>query len=61
MKSLAEAVAYQIRRHRTASGRRTVLQVAGFAAISFALGMWLVPVGIGAAGLSLLVMAGLTE
>lgn len=41
--------------------RRAVLQVAGFAAISFALGMWLLPVGIAAAGLSCLVMAGLTE
>jgi len=41
--------------------RRALLQVAGFAAISFALGMWLVPVGVAAAGVSLLVLAGLTE
>lgn len=61
MKSVLAAVAEQVRRHRTPSGKRTVLQVAGFAAISFALGMWLVPVGIGAAGVSLLCMAALTE
>lgn len=58
MKSLLASAAAQFRRP---SGRRAVLQVAGFAAISFALGMWLLPVGIAAAGVSLLVMAGLTE
>lgn len=38
-----------------------VLQVTGFALISLALGMWLLPVGIGAAGLSLLILSGLLE
>ncbi len=58
MKSALASVSAQFRRP---SGRRAVLQVAGFAAISFALGMWLLPVGIAAGGVALLVMAGLTE
>lgn len=58
MRSALDATAAHLRRP---AGRRALLQVAGFAAISFALGMWLLPVGIAAAGLSCLVMAGLTE
>lgn len=58
MRSLLDATTAHLRRP---SGRRALLQLAGFAAISFALGMWLVPVGVAAAGVSLLVMAGLTE
>jgi hypothetical protein len=58
MKSLLTSASASFRRP---SGRRAVLQVAGFGAISFALGMWLLPVGIAAAGLALLIMAGLTE
>lgn len=46
---------------RPRSARAALLQVVGFGAISFALGMWLVPVGIGAAGVSLIVMSGLLE
>lgn len=61
MRSLLEAAAAQIRRHRTAAGKRALLQVAGFAAISCAFGMWLLPVGIGVAGASLLIMAWLAE
>jgi hypothetical protein len=48
-------------RLRQRSARVALLQGAGFAAIAFALGMWLVPVGIAAAGVSLLVMSALLE
>ncbi len=58
MRSLLDTTTAHLRRP---SGRRAWLQVAGFAAISFALGMWLLPVGIAAAGVSALVLAGLTE
>lgn len=58
MKALATVVADKL---RPRSARAAVLQVVGFGLISFALGMWLLPVGIGAAGASLLVLAGLSE
>lgn len=58
MKALADVVANKL---RPRSARAALLQVVGFGAISFALGMWLVPVGIGAAGVSLIVMSGLLE
>ena len=43
-------------RHRSA-----ILQTLGFGAIAYALGMWLLPVGIAAAGVSLLVLAALAD
>ena len=43
-------------RHSTA-----ILQTLGLGLVSFALGMWLVPVGIAAAGVSLIVLAYLSE
>lgn len=38
-----------------------LLQILGFAAISYALGMWLLPVGIACAGVCLLLLAALVE
>ena len=38
-----------------------LLQVLGFAAISYAIGMWLLPLGIVSAGVSLLLLAALVE
>lgn len=58
MKSLLDATTAHLRRP---AGRKAWLQVAGFGAISFALGMWLLPVGVAAGGVSLLVLAALTE
>lgn len=46
---------------RITSARTAVLQVAGFGLISYALGLWLLPVGIGFAGVSLIVLAALSE
>lgn len=59
MKALLGSAAKHI---RYSKGTRTaILQTAGFGLISFALGMWLLPVGIGAAGVSLIVLAALSE
>ena len=58
MRSLVADLRTRLRRPAT---KHTLLQVAGFGLISFALGMWLLPVGIGVAGVSLLVMSGLAE
>jgi len=41
--------------------RHALLQVAGFGCLAVAAGMWLLPVGIAVAGVSLLVMSGLLE
>jgi hypothetical protein len=46
---------------RITSLRTAILQVVGFGLISYALGMWLIPVGIGFAGVSLIVLAALSE
>lgn len=48
-------------RLRPRSAQRALLQVGGFSCLSFAAGMWLLPVGIAVAGVSLLVMAWLQE
>lgn len=58
MRSLVATVSAKL---RPPSTRVALLQVAGFAAIAWALGMWLLPVGIAAAGVSLLVMSALAE
>lgn len=41
--------------------RAALLQVLGFGCLSFAAGMWLLPVGIAVAGASLIIMSGLLE
>lgn len=41
---------------RPADTRAVVMQVAGLGLIDWALGMWLLPVGIAAAGVSLLIL-----
>lgn len=61
MKSIVSAVADVIRRQRGKGARTAVLQVAGFGCLSVAAGLWLIPVGIAVAGVSLLVLAGLQE
>lgn len=61
MKSIGEAVAAVIRRQRGKGARTAFLQVCGFVCLSVAAGLWLVPVGIAVAGVSLLVLAGLQE
>jgi len=48
-------------RLRRPATKHTLLQVAGFGCLSVAAGMWLLPVGVAVAGLSLLVMSGLLE
>lgn len=58
MRTLSAQVAGRLRQR---AARAALLQVCGLAAISFALGMWLVPVGVAAAGVSLLVLAALQE
>jgi len=58
VRSLVADVRIRLRRPAT---KHALLQVAGFGLISFALGMWLLPVGIAVAGVSLLVMSGLAE
>lgn len=59
MKVLFQSAAAKLQSSKGA--RAAVLQTAGFALVSFALGMWLLPVGIGAAGVSLIVLAALSE
>ena len=58
MKVLAEQIANRL---RPKGARAAVLQVLGLGLVSFAFGMWLLPVGIGVAGVSLLVLAALSE
>lgn len=58
MRSLAAQIQSRLRRPGT---KHTLLQVAGFACLAVAAGMWLLPVGIAVAGVSLLVMSGLAE
>lgn len=58
MKVLAEQIANRL---RPRGARAALLQFAGLSAISFAFGMWLLPVGIGVGGASLLVLAWLSE
>ena len=63
MKSIGASIAEHLRK-RKASGNplhSSVLQVAGFGLISAAFGMWLLPVGIGVAGVSLLVLEWLSR
>lgn len=58
MRSLAASLRVHLRRPGT---KHTLLQVAGFGLISVALGMWLLPVGIAALGISALILSGLLE
>lgn len=58
MRSLVAQLRVRLARPAT---KHTVLQVAGFGCLSVAAGMWLLPVGIAVAGVSLLVMSGLLE
>jgi hypothetical protein len=41
--------------------RNAILQTLGFGLISYALGMWILEVGIGFAGVSLIVLAWLSD
>lgn len=58
MRSLVAAARVRLARP---AAKHTLLQVAGFGCLSVAAGMWLLPVGIAVAGVSLLVMSGLLE
>jgi hypothetical protein len=61
VKSIGEAVAAVIRRQRGRGAKQGVLQVAGFGLLSYAAGMWILPVGVAVAGVSLLLLAWLVE
>jgi len=58
MRSLVADLRTRLRRP---GSKHTLLQVAGFGCLAVAAGMWLLPVGIAVAGVSLLVMSGLLE